>query len=374
LVTTARRSVNEALKTPVADGNRLGLSPKLAGFAKLSRSMVVSTRRPENVSSFGNVSNSASPRGFFPRRHRFAVLTAAATFVLIFVGGLVTSTGSSLSVPDWPLSYGQFFPPMVGGVFYEHGHRMVAGTVAALTAALALWTWREEPRRSVRWLGVAALVTILLQAALGGVTVLLRLPTAVSVSHAALAQAFFCLVVALALITGPDWLSSRAERRGDPWVRRLSIATTIAVYGQLLLGAVMRHTGSGLAIPDFPLSYGKAVPEITSFAVAIHFAHRVGAVIVSGLALATAARVFAAHRDDPRWVRPILWLLVLVAIQVSLGASIIWSRKAVLPTTAHVAVGAAILAVSLVLTLRSRRTREDAAESTAGPLPQRASA
>jgi len=334
--------------------------------------MVVSTRRPENVSAFGKTSESGSPPGFLRWRHSFAVFTAAATFVLIFVGGLVTSTGSSLAVPDWPLSYGQFFPPMVGGILYEHGHRMVAGAVAILTAVLAIWTWWEEPRRSVRWLGVAALAAILLQAVLGGVTVLLRLPTAVSVSHAALAQAFFCLVVALALITGPEWLSSRAERPRDPWVRLLSIATTIAVYAQLVLGAVMRHTGSGLAIPDFPLSYGKLVPDLTSFPVAIHFAHRVGAVIVAGLAIATAARVFAVDREDPRQVRPTLCLLVLVGIQVSLGAAIIWSGKAVLPTTAHVAVGAGILAASLVLALRNHRTRAGSPESTAEPLAKRA--
>jgi heme a synthase len=336
--------------------------------------MVVSTRRPETVSSVGKVSALGAPRGYFRARHRFALFTAATTFVLIFVGALVTSTGSSLAVPDWPLSYGQFFPPMVGGILYEHGHRMVAGMVATLTATLAIWTWWEEPRSTVRWLGVAAFVAILLQAVLGGVTVLLRLPTAVSVSHAALAQAFFCLVVALALITGPDWLSNAAEQRADPWVWRLGIATTIAVYTQLLLGAVMRHTGAGLAIPDFPLSYGKLVPEITSFAVAIHFAHRVGAVIVSVLAFATAARVLAAHRDDPLRVRPAVWLLILVAIQVSLGASIIWSRKSVLPTTAHVVVGAAILAASLVLALRSHRARDASPESTADPLPKRASA
>ena len=334
--------------------------------------MVVTSRLPENPSPFGNPFEFNSPPGFFRWRHRFAQFTAAATFVLIFVGGLVTSTGSSLSVPDWPLSYGQFFPPMVGGVRYEHGHRMVAATVAALTAALAIWTLREEPRRSVRRLGVAALSAILLQALLGGVTVLLRLPTAVSVSHAALAQAFFCLVVALALITGKDWLSTPAEHGIDPWLGRLSIGTTAAVYCQLLLGAVVRHTGSGLAIPDFPLAYGRLVPELASFGVAIHFAHRVGAVIVSGLALATAARVFQAHRSDPRRVRPAILLLVLVVIQLSLGASIIWTRKAALPTTAHVAVGAAILAVSLVLGLRSRRVREASPEWAARSLPQRA--
>src|SRR5882724_10770622 len=223
----------------------------------------------------------SSMSGYFPSRHVFARLTAASTFVLIFVGGLVTSTGSSLSVPDWPLSYGQLFPPMVGGIFYEHGHRMVAGTVAILTAALAIWTWREEPRSSVRRLAVAALCAVLLQALLGGVTVLLRLPTIVSVSHAALAQAFFCLVISVALTTSRGWLADdRAANPDDP-LRRLAITTTAAVYLQLLLGAVMRHTGAGLAIADFPLAQGRLVPDLGSFPVAIHFAHRVGALVVT---------------------------------------------------------------------------------------------
>jgi cytochrome c oxidase assembly protein subunit 15 len=176
------------------------------------------------------------------------------------------------------------------------------------------------------------------------------------------------------LVTGPDWLSNRGERRADAWLWWLTVTTTIAVYCQLLLGAVVRHTGSGLAIPDFPLAYGRLVPEVTSFAVAVHFAHRVGAVIVSALVLATATRVLRVHRDDMHCVRPTLLLLVLVAIQISLGAWIIWSRKAVLPTTAHVAVGAAILAVSLVLALRSLHVRRDVPDWTAKPLPERASA
>jgi len=288
------------------------------------------------------------------------VLTAAATFVLIFVGGLVTSTGSSLSVPDWPLSYGQLFPPMVGGVFYEHGHRMVAGTVALLTAALAFWTWREEPRATVRRLAGFALGAIVVQALLGGVTVLLRLPTAVSVAHAALAQAFFCLVVSLAVVTGRQWSSTPPSFNRDAWLVRLTAATTAVIYVQLLLGAVMRHTGAGLAIPDFPLAYGRIVPPIDSFAVGIHFAHRAGAVLVATLVAASAARALQIHRGDPRVIRPALLSVTLLAMQLGLGAAIIWSRKAVLPTTAHVAVGAALLATSLVLALHSRRRRAQA--------------
>jgi len=315
-----------------------------------------------------------TPGGYFPWRHGFARFTAASTFVLIFVGGLVTSTGSSLSVPDWPLSYGQFFPPMVGGIFYEHGHRMVAGTVAMLTAALAIWTWREEPRPAIRRLAFCALGAVVLQAVLGGVTVLLRLPTIVSVSHAALAQAFFCLVVSVALTTSRGWLEDD-RTPSDDVLRRLAIATTGAVYLQLLFGAVMRHTGAGLAIADFPLAQGRLVPDLDSFPVAIHFTHRVWAVVVALLAAATAGRIFQAHAAEARLARPATLLVSLVALQIALGATIIWTRKAVTPTTSHVAVGAAVLATSLVIALRSAR-RQPSKEAAWHPVPapQRASA
>ena len=119
--------------------------------------------------------------------HRFAVATAVATLFLIFAGGLVTSTESGLSVPDWPLSYGRLMPPMVGGVFYEHGHRMVATAVGILTILLAVWLSRREPRAWVRRLGYAALAAVVAQGVLGGLTVLFLLPMAVSVAHACLA-------------------------------------------------------------------------------------------------------------------------------------------------------------------------------------------
>lgn len=327
---------------------------------------MVTNRLPESAARLRGKVDSVD-HVFSPWRHRFTLFTAGATFVLIFVGGLVTSTGSSLSVPDWPLSYGQLFPPMVGGILYEHGHRMVAGTVALLTLGLAIWTWREEPRDWARRLAVIALWAVVLQAVLGGVTVLLRLPTVVSVSHAALAQAFFCLVVTLALVTGRDWLSPPASSRPDAPLQVLSVAATASVYAQLLVGAVMRHTGSGLAIPDFPLAYGRIIPDIASLPVAIHFAHRVGALVVSVLVVATASRALGTHRGDPRLTRPALLLLALVVIQLSLGAAIIWTRKAVLPTTAHVAMGAAILATSLVIALRSHRARAVSREWLAHP-------
>src|SRR5882724_1549578 len=183
--------------------------------------------------------------------HRLAVATAASTFVLLFVGGLVTSTGSGLAVPDWPLSFGQVFPPMVGGVLFEHGHRLTATLVGCLTLVLALWMAIGEPRPAVRAAGLLALFAVVLQGVLGGVTVLYKLPLAVSVTHACLAQAFFCLTVVLATVTGPAWASPPAPVASDgPPLALLTGATTAIVFGQLILGALMRHMGAGLAIPD----------------------------------------------------------------------------------------------------------------------------
>ena len=238
--------------------------------------------------------------------HRFAVLTAAATLVLIFVGGLVTSTGSGLAVPDWPLSYGQLFPPMVGGVFYEHGHRMVAATVGLMMTALAVWIFLREKRRFIAWLAAAALAAVIVQGVLGGITVLFLLPPAVSVLHACLAQAFFCLIVTLAVVTGRNWPGDAAP--GAASLRRntrsLATAATIAVYLQLILGAVMRHTGAGLAIPDFPLALGRVVPPLGDAAVAIHFAHRVWALVVVILVGAVVTRVAAQRSEALRCARP----------------------------------------------------------------------
>jgi cytochrome c oxidase assembly protein subunit 15 len=304
--------------------------------------------------------------------HRFAVFTALSTAFLIFAGGLVTSTDSGLAVPDWPLSYGQLFPRMVGGILYEHGHRMVAMFVGLLTVILAIWAWRREPRRWVRTLAFAALGAVIAQGTLGGITVLFFLPTPVSVAHAMLAQTFFCLVVSLALFTSPTW------KRGMPVAgvrnRRLNLPvvaalTTGAVYIQLLLGALMRHTDSGLAIPDFPLAFGRIVPPFESPQVTIHFAHRIGALFVTSMAIWTLARVASTYKQHRQLFRPAAVLAVLVALQIGLGAFTVWTGVAlnqelsyyeqplmnhvVIITTLHVVTGATILAVSLLLTLRS---------------------
>lgn len=289
--------------------------------------------------------------------HRFAVFLAGATLILIAAGASVTSTGSGLAVPDWPLSFGQFFPPMVGGVLYEHGHRMIAGAIVVLTIILTIWIVRKEKRRWLKKMSVVALVCLFAQAALGGITVLFKLPTAISVSHAGLAQIFFCLTVTLALVTSKGWFESRRKftrAEGLP-IRGLALATSIAIYSQIILGAVMRHTGAGLAIADFPLTHGGLFPAYFSQPIVIHYLHRVGAFGVTVIVVALIVQVMRGHRADDRFKRPAIWLAGLLFFQIFLGALTIWTKRAVTPTTAHVVVGAAILATSLILTLRAYR-------------------
>jgi cytochrome c oxidase assembly protein subunit 15 len=213
----------------------------------------------------------------------------------------------------------------------------------------------------VRKTAFAAAGVIVLQAILGGITVLYLLPLPVAVAHAGTAQALFCLMVAIVLFTNPNFgAGAPLEDDGDPPVGTLATLATITtaiIYIQILIGAVMRHLGAGLAIPDFPTSFGHWMPPFFSLAIAVNFAHRCGAVVVSIFVLWTVARVFTGYRDRPALTHPALLLLALLLMQVALGAMTIWSGRAVLPTTAHVAIGAAVLATSLALTIRIRALR-----------------
>jgi len=325
--------------------------------------------------------------------HRFTCLVAAATFVLLIAGGLVTSTGSGLAVPDWPLSFGMVFPPMVGGIFFEHGHRMVAGTVAILMLILAVWLNRKEPRRWVRVLGYTAMGTIVAQAVLGGVTVLLLLPPAVSAAHACLAQTFFCLTITIALATSRRWASAGAGEAGtsfrdqaargprgadgadgfDRTSGRLALAALASVYLQLVLGAVMRHMDAGLAIPDFPLSFGRLVPPHWSTQIALHYAHRVWALAVTALVVALAVRVLRAGRGAGRGETtvPAGLLLILLPVQIALGALTVLSLKHPAVATAHLATGALVLATSLVLAIRLWRPEIERRAALREAVPER---
>jgi len=293
--------------------------------------------------------------------HRFALLTAAATFLLLIAGALVTSNDAGLAVPDWPLSFGTWMPPLVGNILYEHGHRLVATFVGLLTIILTVWLWRSEPRRWVRRLGLGALAAVILQGLLGGLTVLFLLPRPVSIAHASLAQIFFCLTVSLAVITSRDWKepTPRVADPGTPSLRGLSGATTLALFGQLVLGASYRHSLLSL-LP-----------------------HVVGAAVVAYLVMWTAKRVSSLQgRPAPLW-RPAVSLAALVAVQLLLGPAAYLSRLAALEapqptlplvalTVAHVAVGGLALAASVVLTLQCHRRffrREEAPRLAAEKAP-----
>ena len=277
--------------------------------------------------------------------HRFAVLVAFSTFLLIVAGALVTGNEAGLSVPDWPLSYGTWMPPMVGGIFYEHGHRMIATLVGLLTTVLAIWLLRKESRSSVRKLGLIALAAVITQGVLGGITVLFFLPTVISVMHACLAQAFFCMVVSLAWVTSHSWkcgkLSTFEDQENSP-LRRLCLFTTAGIYLQLILGAALRHSKSGIIL------------------------HVLGALVVTFFVIWVVARIYKYYQNASTLFRTAVVLSGLLVVQLFLGIGSylvrLATREDVQPalstvaiTTAHVAVGALVLATSLILTLQSYR-------------------
>jgi cytochrome c oxidase assembly protein subunit 15 len=291
--------------------------------------------------------------------HLFAKFVVGCTVLLVLAGSLVTSTGSGLAVPDWPTTYGWnmfTFPPRmwVGGIFYEHGHRLIASTVGLLTIVLAFWIWRVDRRGWMKRLGLLALAAVILQGILGGVTVLYFLPAPVSTAHAGLAEIFFCMTVAIALFTSKGWMQD-GDLVNDASLRRIAAATTALIYVQIIVGAAMRHTGAGLAIPDFPLMFGGIVPDRWSAAIGVHFAHRVGALLVTMAVIAAGGHIWYHHRQRPTLTRPAALLIGLVAVQVTLGALTVLSRRDIAINSAHVVCGALVLATSLVLTLRSWR-------------------
>lgn len=259
--------------------------------------------------------------------HTYAVVTSVATFLLLIAGGLVTSTDSGLAVPDWPLSYGTWFPPMVGGIRYEHGHRLIAAAVGLMIVVLAVWLGRVESRRWVRRVGYSALAAVVVQGLLGGLTVLWLLPPQVSVAHACLGQAVFCLTVCLASCTSPSGTErpSRYNDTGVPSLWMLGVAAAVLAASQLLLGAMLRHTGHGVLWH---------VSGAIVLAVAVGW-------FVRRLHVATTA-----PRACLRMGRRLAWL---VALQWLLGFLALWRREHVLIVTAHVGLGALVLAQAVVL-------------------------
>ena len=298
---------------------------------------------------------------------RFAAFTALATLGLIVIGGLVTSHGAGMAVPDWPTTYGynMFLFPIdqwVGGIFYEHTHRLYASGVGLLTTILAVWLWLKEERRWLRWLGVIAFFAVVFQGVLGGLRVTLY-KQELGIVHATIAQIFLLLVSAMALFLSRTW-----ERLGEfrskvlfPVIMKPMVAgTAILILAQLVLGASMRHQHAGLAVPDFPLAYGEIWPPtnpdfieevnqkrldvrdfspITAGQIYLHMAHRATAVLIL---LAVAACAIVAWKSSlPRPFKMLSygWVALILA-QAALGAWTVWSNKAADIATAHVLGGA----------------------------------
>jgi heme a synthase len=278
---------------------------------------------------------------------RFTKFVAASTLFLIFAGAMVTSTGSGLAVPDWPLSYGMLMPPMVGGIFYEHGHRMIAATVGFLTVLQAIWLQLREPKRFLRILGWSSVAAVVAQGVLGGVTVLLLLPKSVSVAHAGLAEIFFCLNVSIAFFASEAFSNLRNVEKGDAPVASTT-ALVALVYAQILIGALMRHLGAGLAVRDV-----FSVPPMTSAGLVVNFLHRLGGVLVAIAVVTVAVQLQRYHINHP--LRIVANFLVLfVSAQILLGMYTVWSGKQPHITSLHVMIGALVLGTSLVLALTAR--------------------
>ena len=280
-----------------------------------------------------------------PGLHRFAIFTATVTLILIVAGALVTSNDAGLSVPDWPTSFGSIYkiPQMVGGIKYEHTHRMVAEFVGLLTIILAVWTWRVEKRRWMRLLGVGALATVIIQGVLGGLTVLYFLPAPVSSAHAAVAQTFFCIAVSIAVFTGRRWLQEHPRTDFDarrPTLFTLTLLSIFVLYVQLLLGAMFRHHG---------LSW---------------WPHVVHAGVVATVLSWTAIRAIGVYSQVDAVKRPAVMMLGLMVAQLCLGffafiTRVMWGHDAAQPelpmvvaTVIHVAVGALLLATTVVLAIQ----------------------
>lgn len=315
----------------------------------------------------------------------FAVVNAITTFLLIGLGGLVTSHEAGMSVPDWPTTYGynMFLFPIdkwVGGVLYEHSHRLLASGVGLLTTILAVWLWLKDPRKWLHWLGIAAFFLVIIQGVLGGLRVRWTLDW-LGVPHGAIGQLFLVLTAAIALFTSRWWLNSAMEKQNavPRGLQKHVLYVTILIFLQLLIAATMRHQHAGLSIWDFPLAHGKVWPDVSAAAIAEYNAHRPPGIVGNPITafqvelqmvhrlvaylifLGVAAAAFLANKklSHGDGLKKFAWFWFgLITLQVGLGAWTIWSNKAADITTLHVMVGAMSLLVGALWTLVAiRRTR-----------------
>lgn len=321
--------------------------------------------------------------------HRFSVFLALSTFLLIFSGGLVTSKGVGMSVPDWPTTYGynMFLFPIsmwVGGIFHEHLHRLIASGVGLLTVILCIWLFISEKRRWFRRLGVIAVIAVSIQGLLGGLRVNL-MKDQIGIFHGCLAQAFLLLTAFIALASSSWWQKVNLADDAARHFTRATLFLTIVIFLNTAVAATMRHAHAGLSIPDFPAAYGQVIPpfdaasvekinesrisqnqpETSAFLIGLQFSHRLIAYFL-GIAIPWIAwKLIRAGGVLKPWA--FVWT-ALVFVQIALGAWTIWSNKAADIATAHVATGAAIFIVSGLFTVVCFRARYDARKKEAALL------
>jgi len=322
---------------------------------------------------------------YHPALFWFAVANAVTTFLLIGLGGLVTSHEAGMSVPDWPTTYGynMFIFPLdkwVGGVFYEHSHRLLASGVGLLTTILAVWLWWKDSRKWMHWLGITAFLLVIAQGILGGLRVRWNLDN-LGIPHGAIGQAFLVLTAALALFCSRWWVNAaHAKPAAVPSKLRAHVLfVTLTIFVQLLVAATMRHQHAGLAIWDFPAAHGTLWPATSPEAIAAYNEHRppgimgkpieafhvqlqmIHRLLAYFIFLGVIAAGFIAKKrlGKADGLTKFAWFWAgLLTVQVALGAWTIWSNKAADVTTLHVMGGAlALLAGSLWWLIAMRRTR-----------------
>jgi cytochrome c oxidase assembly protein subunit 15 len=272
--------------------------------------------------------------------HRFAVFVVLWTILLLIAGALVTSNDAALSVPDWPLSYGTLTPPMVGGIVYEHSHRLIAACLGIFTLALAVVLWVADERRWLRWFGVIAVLGVIVQAILGGQVVIRLLHYWLPVIHACFAQIVFAAVLSIAVFTSRWWMSERPrlEDRGSPSIHTVALLNAGVIFFQVFLGAAFRHQ----EMPIWP--------------------HIAGALAVLAMVIWTAVALRKRFSESRELSRSKILLHAIFGVQFLLGLGAYWSRLTtadapqpmpltIALTVTHTVVGALVFAASVVIVL-----------------------
>jgi len=317
----------------------------------------------------------------FPRRllHWLAIISTLSVLGLIGSGGLVTSHEAGMAVPDWPNSFGynMFLFPIshwVGGVFFEHTHRLIASLVGLLTIGLCIATWVIDDRRWVKWLASVAVLAVVVQGVLGGLRVTEH-NALLGLFHGCLAQSFLALMATLALVTSPFWSRLGASGSETRQLRILSVLVTGMIFAQLVLGAAMRHSHAGLSIPDFPTTYGGWLPLLDPAAIAkineargaagqpftsgglilLQYVHRIWALLIGiGVVWTSVKLIRSTFLPNPIRVAAAAWIF-LIFVQLVLGAWTVLSNKAADIATSHVLGGALMLGIGVLLSVSLSR-------------------